>query len=303
MRVRVIHETVYEYDEPVTTSHHEVHLTPRDGEGQVCLAHDIAISPTPSAMRERFDYFGNRVRYFGVHESHRSLRIIAKSEVRMSRPSRPLPLWSPAWENVRDLLERDRRPDTLDAYGFTFDSEYASASPDLSAFVAPSFAAGRPLLEAVLDLTRRIFTEFVYDPTATQVSTPIAEVLENRRGVCQDFAHLMIGCLRSLGLPARYVSGYLLTTPPPGKARLVGADASHAWVSTYFPDIGWVDFDPTNNLMQSSQHVTVAFGRDFRDVSPLRGVILGGGRHALKVSVDVSPVSDASPSSQSQSQS
>jgi transglutaminase-like putative cysteine protease len=286
MRLRVVHETIYEYAEPVTSSHHEVHLTPRDGEGQTCLSHELFVSPTPGVMRDRTDYFKNRASYFGIHEAHRSLRIVSKSEVRVRRQGQP-PLWSPSWEETRDSVARDRRPEILDAYAFVFDSHYVAANDALRELARPSFPPGRPLLEAILDLTRRIFTEFVYDPTATQVSTPLSEVLERKRGVCQDFAHLEIGCLRAMGLPGRYVSGYLLTTPPPGKARLVGADASHAWVSTYFPNAGWIDFDPANNLMPSDHHVTVAYGRDFGDVTPVRGVILGGGRHRLRVAVDV----------------
>jgi len=180
----------------------------------------------------------------------------------------------------------------LQAYAFCFDSPYIRASPDLAELAGPSFSPGRPLLEAMIDLTERIFTDFTYDPAATQISTPLAEVMRHRRGVCQDFAHLEIGCLRSMGLPGRYVSGYLLTRPPPGKPRLVGADASHAWISTFLPDFGWVDFDPANNLQPSGSHIVVAHGRDFSDVTPVRGVILGGGRHSLRVSVDVAEVED-----------
>jgi transglutaminase-like putative cysteine protease len=290
MRLRIVHETAYEYEDPVTTSHHQVHLAPRDTEGQTCISHELSIHPMPGVVRERIDYFKNRACYFGIHEPHRSLRIVARSEVSMRRRTQPLPLWSPPWEEARDLVARDRRPEVLDAYAFVFDSRYVNANDELREFAKPSFLPGRPILEAVLDLTKRIFTGFVYDQTATQISTPIAEVMQRRRGVCQDFAHLQIGCLRSVGLAARYVSGYLLTMPPPGKPKLVGADASHAWVSTYFPNAGWVDFDPANNVMPSDSHVTVAYGRDFGDVTPVRGVILGGGRHALSVSVDVARV-------------
>jgi transglutaminase-like putative cysteine protease len=291
MRLRVVHETVYEYDDPVTTSHHEVHLMPRDATGHTCVSHELLVTPTPGVMRERLDYFKNRACYFGLHESHRSLQILAKSEVRIRRPSQP-PLWSPPWEEVRDRVARERRPEALDAYSFVFDSPYIAATAELRELARPSFVPGRPLLEAVIDLTKRIFTDFVYDPAATQVSTPLSEVLERRRGVCQDFAHLEIGCLRAMGLPGRYVSGYLLTMPPPGKTKLIGADASHAWVSTYFPNAGWLDFDPANNVMPSEHHVTVAYGRDFGDVTPVRGVILGGGRHRLRVAVDVSRVEE-----------
>jgi transglutaminase-like putative cysteine protease len=293
MRLRIFHETAYEYDEPVTTSHHEVHLTPRDGDGQTCVAHDLTILPPPAAERDRLDYFKNRTRYFGIHEPHTSLRIVATSEVRLRpRGALSLPLWSMSWEEARDRIMRGRTADLLQAYGFVFDSPYVAAGPELLEFSRPSFTPGRPLLEAVTELTKRIFTDFQYDRAATNVSTPLSEVLRHRRGVCQDFAHLETGCLRSMGLAGRYVSGYLLTTPPPGKPRLVGADASHAWVSTYLPNVGWVDFDPANNLVRPDKHVTVAYGRDFGDVTPVRGVILGGGRHRLRVSVDVAPIAD-----------
>jgi transglutaminase-like putative cysteine protease len=285
----VVHETSYQYEEPVTTSHHEVHLSPRDGDGQTCLAHELSIFPPPSAERDRLDYFKNRTRYFGIHEPHTSLRIEAVSEVRLRPRAQPLPLWSVSWEEVREQLMRGRTSELLEAYAFVFDSPYVGVEPDLLKLAQPSFLPRRPLLEAVTDLTKRIFSEFKYDKAATSVSTPLADVLRHRRGVCQDFAHLQIGCLRSVGLAARYVSGYLLTSPPPGKPRLIGADASHAWVSTYLPNVGWVDFDPANNLVRPDKHVTVAYGRDFGDVTPVRGVILGGGKHTLRVSVDVAP--------------
>jgi len=292
MRLRIVHETSYEYDEPVTTSHHEIHLTPRKREGQACISHDIAITPAPSVMRERFDYFDNPTRYFSVHEPHRKLRIVAHTELALTERPSGVPSATLSWEEVRDAVALDRHRDMLDAYSFVFDSPYVAASADLRELGRVSFTKGRPLIEAVTDLTSRIFHEFTYDATATRVSTPLQEVLRHRRGVCQDFAHLQIGCLRSLGLPGRYVSGYLLTKPRPGQSRLVGADASHAWVSTYLPGSGWVDFDPANNLVQPKTHVTLAYGRDFGDVSPLRGVILGGGRHDLQVAVDVRPIDE-----------
>jgi transglutaminase-like putative cysteine protease len=293
MKLRVVHETAYDYDEPVTMSHHELHISPRDqGGGQACLEHEVVVSPKPAVMRERSDYFDNRTWYFGFHESHRSLRVVAKSVVETGARAAPSPSQSTPWEQVRDRVARDRRRDVLRAYEFTFDSPFVRASSDLADLARPSFPPGRPLLESMVDLTHRIFTDFTYDPAATLISTPLAEVMRHRRGVCQDFAHLEIGCLRSLGLPARYVSGYLLTRPPPGKPRLVGADASHAWVSTFLPDVGWVDFDPANNVQPSDSHVVVAHGRDFSDVTPVRGVILGGGRHRLRVSVDVAELEE-----------
>jgi transglutaminase-like putative cysteine protease len=288
VRLRIVHATTYEYVDPVTMSLHDVHLTPRAVEGQAPLAHEVTVAPMPRAIFERTDYFGNQARSFSLQEPHRSLRIVATSEVRRDdRRQLSLSPRSPSWEMVRDRLARDRRPDALVAYGFTFASRYVRPDAALREYALPSFPPGRPLLEAARDLTRRIHAEFKYEPGATDISTPLADVLRHRRGVCQDFAHLEIGCLRALGLPGRYVSGYLMTTPPAGKARVVGADASHAWASTYSPDVGWVDFDPANDVVPSDRHVTVAYGCDFGDVTPVRGVILGGARHTLRVEVDV----------------
>jgi transglutaminase-like putative cysteine protease len=292
MRLRVVHRTTYGYAKPVTTSHHEIHLTPRDGPSQVCLSHTVSITPTPGAVRERLDYFNNRACYFGIHETHRTLEVIAESEVRVKERPSSLLLDRTPWEDVRDVVARNRRPESLEAYSFVFDSPYVRVGPELHALAAPSFAPGRPLLDAMVDLTRRIFSHFTYDPSATGVATPLSDVLCNRRGVCQDFAHIAIGCLRSMGLPGRYVSGYLLTSPPPGRPRLVGCDASHAWISTYLPNVGWIDFDPSNDMMPDEKHVVVAFGRDFGDVTPVQGVILGGGRHTVRVAVDVAPVDE-----------
>ena len=194
---------------------------------------------------------------------------------------------SPAWEDVRDQLRSDRYPEFLEAYQYVFDSPYVRAGSDLAEYALPSFAPRRPLLEAVLDLTQRIHAEFRYDPHATTLSTTLKELLATRRGVCQDFAHLQIGCLRALGLAACYISGYLLTQPQPGQNRLIGTDASHAWLSVFCPGSGWVDIDPTNNTIPSEQHILLAWGRDYDDVSPIKGVILGGGEHTVRVAVDV----------------
>jgi transglutaminase-like putative cysteine protease len=290
MKLRIAHRTIYNYGEPVTTSHHEVRLTPRDTENQRALAHELTISPVPGARRRHLDYFGNRTVHFSLSEPHRVLEVVAASTVDLA-PMREPPLdATPPWEEVRDRLRGDRHRDVLDAYQMAFDSPHVAVTHELCAYAAPSFAPGRPLLRAVHDLVGRIHADFAYDARATEVSTPLSEVLKTRRGVCQDFAHLAIGCLRAQGLSARYVSGYLLTRPPPGKPKLIGADASHAWFSAFVPALGWVDFDPTNDLVPSDEHVTVAFGRDFSDVTPMRGVILGGGQHQLSVSVDVDPI-------------
>lgn len=290
MKLRVVHRTAYQYSDPVTTSLHEARLAPRDSEVQRTVSHDLTITPFPSVTRRRFDYFGNRVQHFGLSEPHRSLETLATSVVEL-RLSRELDLTrSPAWEGVRTRLAHDRTRDMLDAYAMTFDSTHVKPSSNVVAYAAPSFAPGRPILESAFDLVRRIFNDFTYDPRATEVSTPLDEVLQKRRGVCQDFAHLGIACLRAQGLAARYVSGYLLTRPPPGKIKLVGADASHAWLCAFVPEHGWVDFDPTNGVMPSDEHVSIAYGRDFADVTPLRGVILGGGQHELTVGVEVDVV-------------
>jgi transglutaminase-like putative cysteine protease len=291
VKLRVVHVTTYEYQQTVTTSHHEVWLTPRAGQTQALLSHAVDVMPPPEAIEVSTDFFGNATHYFGLQQPHRRLRVQATSEVRVeTRRQLPLVSRSGGWEEVHERLARDRRSEMLDAYSFTFDSPYARANDSIREYALPSFPRGRPILDAARDLTHRIHEDFTYDSSATEVSTPLAEVMRKRRGVCQDFAHVQIACLRSLGLPGRYVSGYLLTMPPPGRARLVGADASHAWVSVFCPDVGWVDFDATNDLVPSDGHVTIAYGRDFGDVTPVRGVIHGGGPHTLRVSVDVSPI-------------
>jgi transglutaminase-like putative cysteine protease len=290
VRYQVRHLTEYSYADPVNLSHHLVHLSPRADNGQLAARRELNITPSPSFRRERIDPFGNRVTYFSIEEPHRRLAVEALCEVEVPAAARPPLLFPVSWETIRDQLPGARRADAVEAYSYTFDSPHVHASRALAAYAGPSFPAGRPFLDAVMDLTRRIHDEYVYDPRATTIATPLAQVLEARRGVCQDFAHLQIGCLRSLGLPVRYVSGYLQTRPPPGRPRLVGADASHAWISVHLPDFGWVDFDPTNGLMPGEQHVVVACGRDFADVTPVRGVILGGGAHELRVEVDVSPL-------------
>lgn len=292
MKLQVIHRTLYQYHDAVTTSHHEARLSPRESENQRTLKHDLVITPEPEMRRRRFDYFGNRTIHFSIAEPHNELEVRATSVVEIN-PARPVDLSAaPAWESVRDRLRSDRRRDMLDAYAMCFESSLIARDNTVRAYAMESFDEGRPLLSAAYDLMGRIHRDFTYDPAATDVSTPLTTLLEKRRGVCQDFAHLAIGCLRCMGLPARYVSGYLLTRPPPGKTKLVGADASHAWFSTFVPEYGWVDFDPTNNLIPGSEHITLAYGRDFADVTPIRGVILGGGQHELSVAVDVDQVDE-----------
>jgi transglutaminase-like putative cysteine protease len=286
----VSHTTVYDYRAPVTVSHHLMRLTPRALQRQRLLEHYIELKPKPAATNLRVDCFGNDVTFATIEQTHRQLSVISRSRVAVSPAFIPEASETPAWETVRGMCRVDRTTSVLEASEFTFASPLIPVAPDFADFASPSFGPEKPILEAVTDLTARIHCEFGFDPTATTISTPLAEVLEKRRGVCQDFAHLQIACLRALGLPARYVSGYLETLPPPGQTKLVGSDASHAWVSFFCPGIGWIDVDPTNNLFPSMQHITLGWGRDYSDVSPVRGVVLGAGKHDLKVAVDVVPL-------------
>lgn len=290
MRYHVLHETEYHYDSVVTLSQQLLHMTPRNSNAQYCEQYSLNISPSPTEHNQYFDYFKNYSDYIAVFTPHELLTVTSSFTVSLQRR----PYWSELgnsqpWDAVAQQLLDTQHVD-LDVVGYLYSSPNVKCSQALIAFAMPSFWPGRPLMEAALDLTQRIYQDFEFDPEATNVSTPLDEVLEGKRGVCQDFAHLMIGCLRSLGLACRYVSGYILTTPPEGKERMVGADASHAWVSVYCPTYGWIDFDPTNNCLVQSEHITVAWGRDFSDVSPMRGVALGGGAQTLTVRVTVTPV-------------
>lgn len=290
MIYRISHVNTYRYSEPVTQCHNLAHLTARETPRQTSLQSQMLIQPSPAVMATRQDFFGNPVTYFSVQEPHRSLTVTATSQVQLRPEPAPDPAFTPPWDDALCLQPRAGSPEDIDASPFRFDSQYVARHRDLADYARPSFAPGRPILDAVLDFTRRIHAEFRYDKTATTTATPVLEVLRHRHGVCQDFAHLQIGGLRSLGLAARYVSGYLLTTPPPGQPRLLGADASHAWVSFYCPGFGWIDVDPTNNMMPSDKHITFAWGRDYDDVCPLKGVILGGGKQEVHVGVSVTLV-------------
>lgn len=287
MPYKITHRTTYVYTSEVTVSQHIARLRPRSFPGQNCLSHELDIAPAPGVQTSREDYFGNTTHFFTMASAHRELTVISRSIVDVAERTWPVPDKTPAWQT---LLPSNAETLPLGAHEYIFPSAYVPLLPALADYAQPSFTPGRPLLDAAADLMHRIFTEFIFDPTATTVATPLETVLQKRRGVCQDFAHLQIGCLRSLGLPARYVSGYLETLPPPGKTKLVGADASHAWLQLYVPGFGWVDLDPTNDVLAGSRHITVAWGRDFDDVSPIRGVIGGGGKHTLSVAVDVTPV-------------
>jgi len=297
MHLSVIHETTYDYAPAVRTAQHMAHLRPADTAWQRVLEHDLQVSPEPARRSPGQDAWGNRRVFFSLQQAHARLRVVARSQVRTS--ARPAAAHDLPWEAVRDRLRFRPGGGWDPASEFSFDSPYVPRRDEFVAFAAASFTPGRPLLEAARELTARVHADFEYHAQATDVATPALKALALRRGVCQDFAHVMLGCLRSLGLPARYVSGYLLTRPPPGQPRLVGSDASHAWVAVYLPgrtpgDAGtWAEFDPTNNRMPGEDYVTLATGRDYSDVSPLRGVIHGGAHHTLRVAVTVEPLAAA----------
>jgi transglutaminase-like putative cysteine protease len=296
MQYKILHRTTYRYKYPVSVGNHVACLMPR-----VLTSHSLArrqtatseviVSPMPVTRSERVDFFGNRISIFTVQEPHHELVVEARSQVEVD-PG-PARSWSDSlpWEDAVALLPRDRSAEGLAACQFGFESPRIRVREDFAAYARLSFTPRRPMAEALVDMTARMFRDFRFDSKGTNVRTPAEEVFRKRRGVCQDFAHVQIACLRSLGLAARYVSGYLRTYPPPGKPRLIGADASHAWVSAYCPGLGWLDVDPTNNVVPTDGHVTLAWGRDYGDVSPLRGLVLGGGAHKLRVSVDMEPVS------------
>lgn len=290
MRYTITHRTLYQYSSGVVLCHNEAQLLPRETPWQLYRPSQIRIKPRPALSVERVDFFGNRVLYFAIQDIHHRLEVTVATEVRVldERPFDESSA-SPPWEQARRMLREDPDPEIIEARLFGLNSPFIAIQPEFREYAEPSFTPGRPLLEAMADLNERIYREFKYDPHFTTVATPLNEVLSERRGVCQDFAHLAIACLRALGLAARYVSGYLETLPPPGQPRMIGADASHAWLAVYVPGAGWAEFDPTNCCMPREKHVTLAWGRDYGDVAPLRGVVTGGGKHAMKVSVDVAP--------------
>jgi transglutaminase-like putative cysteine protease len=293
VRYRLIHRTKYTYEGAVTVSHHLARLAPRSLPGQHCPWHELEIHPVPVGRGVHLDSYGNVTQYFEIEGKHEVLEVISRSLVEVLPAFHPDARATPPWERVRDACRMEKLTPGSEAGAFRFASPMVPLGEGFAHYARAEFSPGRPVLEAVLGLTQRIFRDFKFDPKATEVSTPVSEVLKKRAGVCQDFAHLMLACVRSLGLPGRYVSGYLETAPPPGKTRLTGADASHAWVSVFCGEgAGWIDTDPTNNLLPGERHITVAWGRDFSDVSPLRGVTLGAGGQRLAVAVDVIPVDE-----------
>ena len=295
------HDTIYRYDSLVTLSQHIAHLHPRELAYQRCLAHTLELSPAPAQRSAAVDFFGNPVTRFALDTPHDRLLVRAHSRVRVGVRDGPVAGSGPSWEDARDHL-RDGlsghaplQPEARDAGQYRFASPYVALGDEAAAYAGYAtrcFTPRRALVDALLALCARIHADFRFDASATSVATPVAEVFAKRRGVCQDFSHLMIACLRALGLAARYVSGYLLTQPPPGQPRLVGADASHAWVAVWCPGLGWIEVDPTNDLQPGADHITLAWGRDYGDVAPLRGVILGGGGHSVEVAVTVTPTDE-----------
>jgi transglutaminase-like putative cysteine protease len=290
-RYRVVHETRYAYQSTVSLSQQYLHMTPRSFAFQDTESHLIWLDPPVSDSQDSVDYFGNHTRHVALTQPHDGLLVHAESTVALRpRPGLAQIAGSLPWESVRDMMGKEKSAATLEACRYLYTSPHVTVFPELEAYARRSYTPGRPQLDAALDLTERIFDDFEFDSKATEISTPLEQVLRKRRGVCQDFAQLMIGCLRSIGLPARYMSGYILTHPPAGKPRLVGADASHAWVSVFCPALGWVDFDPTNHCLVQHEHITLGWGRDFSDVTPMRGVVLGGGMQTLAVEVTVTPL-------------
>ncbi|HTI93746.1 MAG TPA: transglutaminase family protein [Puia sp.] len=271
MKYLISHQTTYTYHEPVSVCYNLLRLVPRNTHRQSCTSVAVEIHPEPDTFHEYEDFFGNKVIYFSIEKEHAKLSVRVSSEIEQRM------------EAAGDRsLEQD-----ADIGGYLFETPMTAANDDIAAYARGSFLPGRPVLEAAGDLMHRIYTDFRFTPGFTTVSTPLAMVMRERKGVCQDFAHLAIACCRSAGLPARYVSGYIETLPPPGVEKLIGVDASHAWFSVYIPNLGWVDFDPTNNLLPAEQHVTIGWGRDYADIAPMRGILLSSGTHGLSVSVDM----------------
>ncbi|WP_027568993.1 transglutaminase family protein [Bradyrhizobium sp. URHA0013] len=282
------HVTTYEYESPVSFARCTLRLEPRSGHGQELISHKVEIRPRPAERSVRRDFFRTLTESVVIEAAHRTLRIDSRSRVKMSRQPPARDAASPGWESIRDIAFEATSLGPSSPVGYVFASPLVPVLGPVSAYAAESFAAGVGILAGAVDLMHRIRTEFRYDPKATVISTPLDEVFVKRHGVCQDFAHVMIAGLRGLGLPAAYVSGYLRTIPPAGQPRLQGADATHAWVSLWCgEELGWVDFDPTNDLMVAGDHIVLAVGRDFSDVSPVDGIIVGSPKQKLDVAVDV----------------
>lgn len=287
MVYRIRHYTEYNYEDPVSICYNRLCLTPINTTGHECISSDISITPTPDELTFRDDFFGNKISFFSINKEHRRLRINTSSVVNIENRLNPEKAFnSPIlWRDVDELIRNEKETQEITQY--ILPSHYIPYSDAVGAFCKDCFNEDATLWSACNSLMKKIHATFEFKPGFTTVNTPVETVIKLKKGVCQDLAHLMIACLRNMKIPARYVSGYLETLPPPGKERLVGADASHAWVEIYFPEIGWVEFDPTNNLLPNHQHIIVAFGRDYQDVAPIKGIVFSSGKQKLTVRVDV----------------
>jgi len=287
MLYSVEHTTKYQYHEQVSLCHNIAALAPRNTDKQTCRAFNIIISPLPEVLEEHVDFFGNKLYYFVIEQEHEELTVTVRSQVeKITLPDAQPSYSDQSWEMVRDILLTSTG-EFIEEKQFIHPTEITAATPEIKNYAEQSFTTGKALFEAVYDLIKRIFTDFKFTPGFTTVSTPLSVLMKERKGVCQDFAHLAISCVHSMGLPARYVSGYLETLAPAGKEKLTGVDASHAWIAVFIPGMGWVDFDPTNNQLATEQYITIGWGRDYFDIIPLKGVIMSSSSHELTVSVDV----------------
>jgi transglutaminase-like putative cysteine protease len=288
----VRHRTTYRYRQDVAYSRLVAHIVPRATPHQRPLNFSVRVLPQPVERIERTDYFGNAADWFTIDEPHEVLDILAESQVRVDAARELDAAAAPAWEAVRKTFEFPAQPTAFEALQYTFDTPLTAGNAQVVAYAQRSFPRGRSLLACALDLNARIHADFRYDKDATDTRTTVERVFELRAGVCQDLAHAGLAAVRAMGLAARYVSGYLLTYPPPGRERLIGADASHAWFAVWIPPYGWVDFDPTNNVVPGDEHITLAWGRDYGDVAPIHGIITGGSEHEVEVAVDVTPAGE-----------
>jgi len=289
MRYSIHHRTHYAYEDHVSYSHHLARLTPSNSPLQQSISSRLFVNPAPDILSEHTDYFGNLTAFFSITTPHQELVVDSYCKV-LIEPPRDLSLnLSPPWESVRDQMRHPTTRETLQASEFISPSPLCAIHPELASYTEKSFRPGTPILAGATDLTHRIHADFDFDASATTVSTPVMEVFNKRAGVCQDFAHLQISCLRSIGLPARYISGYLRTEPPAGQPRLIGADASHAWIAVFVPEFGWTEFDATNDVIPETDHIRVACGRDYHDICPIRGTVYGGGAQKLEIGVTVTP--------------
>ena len=290
MIYEVSHRTIYRYSTPVAQSQHIVHISPRAIERQRVKGHALLIEPAPTIRTEREDVYGNRVVLFDIEQEHKELIIHARSTIGVTAPGAIDLAASMPWEAVVAAIADPKPGIDLEVARYACASKHTRSTAEIAAYARGFFPEGRPVLQGAWDLIASIYDDFTFDATATDISTPVTQVLHQRRGVCQDFSHLALACLRAMRLSARYVSGYILTSPPPGAPRLAGADASHAWISVWSPGFGWIDFDPTNGLIPRDGHISIAYGRDYDDVSPISGILLGGNDHTVHVGVDVVPV-------------